>query len=219
MNWLSDADVVLFDVADTLLYKAELFETIASCLQGAGIARDPKRIRAVHTALREKTVFPDKTDRSFYGDFNCSLLQSLDVPPTKELAHEIYMACRSLPWRPFADVAFLASLKARLGIVSNWDARLIDVLAEHIPIDFDPVVVSAVEGVAKPDMRIFEIAVSRGGGGNSRAFFVGDSPKLDIVPARNAGLTPILIDRFDLYSDFPGLRVSSLEHLDDILSR
>jgi putative hydrolase of the HAD superfamily len=57
-----------------------------------------------------------------------------------------------------------------------------------------PVIESTVVGAAKPDPRIFEIALARAGVGPAEAVHVGDSRANDVAGARAAGITPIHFD-------------------------
>ncbi|MBR4040277.1 MAG: HAD-IA family hydrolase, partial [Clostridia bacterium] len=55
----------------------------------------------------------------------------------------------------------------------------------------DIVVASAEEGVAKPDKRIFEIALERADCKRSEAAMIGDRLDNDIVPANELGMYTI----------------------------
>ena len=73
----------------------------------------------------------------------------------------------SLRFRPYPEVpGVLRELRAagkRLVVVSNWDVSLHDVLAATgLDALVDAVLTSAEEGVAKPDPRLFERALTRG---------------------------------------------------------
>lgn len=85
---------------------------------------------------------------------------------------------------------------ARLAIVSNWDVSLHDVLERTglRPL-VDAVVISAVEGVAKPDPAIFAAALQRLGVSAQHATHVGDSVEHDVAGARAAGLQAVLVVR------------------------
>ena len=68
---------------------------------------------------------------------------------------------------------------------------------------------SEMVGFPKPDPHIFQAALTKAGIEASEAVFVGDQYRIDVVGARNAGIQPILIDRYDLYpdvSDCPRIR-------------
>ena len=57
----------------------------------------------------------------------------------------------------------------------------------------DLVVASAEEGVAKPDKRIFEIALERSNCESQNAIMIGDRVDNDIVPANLLGMHTIWI--------------------------
>lgn len=76
----------------------------------------------------------------------------------------------------------------RLAVVANWDCALSEHLDRaDLTRHFDVVVASARAGFAKPDPRIFELALSELGVPASRTLHVGDEP-VDEEGARAAGL-------------------------------
>ena len=82
----------------------------------------------------------------------------------------------------------------------------------------DFVVTSQEVGADKPKPPIFLAALELAGVKASEAVHVGDQYRLDIVGARGVGITPILIDRYNLYpevSDCP--RIHSLSQLAEYL--
>ncbi len=123
----------------------------------------------------------------------------------------------------FDDV--LSTLKAlkeqylTLGLLTNFngDMKLIcRELGLGPYIDF--VVTSGEAGFNKPKSPIFLAALQQAGVNASEAIHVGDQYKLDVIGARGVGITPILIDRYDLYpevSDCP--RIHSLTELTEYL--
>jgi putative hydrolase of the HAD superfamily len=107
---------------------------------------------------------------------------------------------RADSWELFPDVIpALSGLRARhlqLAIVSNFDSRLTPICRGlKIARFFDAVVMSSQVGCAKPDPRIFTIALERVGAKPSEALHVGDSETLDVSCAEAAGVRAILIDR------------------------
>jgi putative hydrolase of the HAD superfamily len=96
-----------------------------------------------------------------------------------------------------------------VGILSNWDTRLPRLLdALGLASLFDPVLVSALEGYAKPDPEIFRRAALRVGLPPSGILHVGDDPSLDLTAAQAAGFHALLLDR---RSDSPApLAISDL---------
>lgn len=57
----------------------------------------------------------------------------------------------------------------------------------------DLVITSAEEGVAKPDLRIFQIALDRADSKAEEAVMVGDRLDNDIIPANKIGMTTVWI--------------------------
>jgi HAD superfamily hydrolase (TIGR01549 family) len=125
----------------------------------------------------------------------------------------------SLRFEAFEDaapaLAELRSMGLRLVVVSNWDASLPDVLDEvGLGRLVDHVVVSALAGCSKPDVRIFEAALNAARCSADEALHVGDSPDQDLRGAGAAGIRAVLVDRSS------GVRgsIASLAELPALLS-
>jgi FMN phosphatase YigB (HAD superfamily) len=119
---------------------------------------------------------------------------------------------------PDESWAVLARLgeRFRLGLVSNFDhpAYLRGLLARlDLERLFGAIVISGEVGVQKPSPEIFHQALSALGSAPGRAAFVGDSLRDDIEGARRVGCLPVLIDRWDRFPDFDGLRIRGLGEL------
>jgi HAD superfamily hydrolase (TIGR01549 family) len=121
-------------------------------------------------------------------------------------------------WRVFPEVHdALAALRARglkLGVLSNAPSTLpgfIERLGLMRYLDFT--VVSAIEGVKKPDRRIFAAALSRAGVAPHETLHVGDMYFEDIVGGRAAGVNTLLIER-GRQALFPSYRESEGRNLD-----
>ena len=66
----------------------------------------------------------------------------------------------------------------------------------------DFAVTSGETGFEKPDSRIFEVALSKAGVLAEEAVFIGDQLDSDIRGAQNAGMHPILMDRYGGHPDY-----------------
>lgn len=210
---------ILFDVADTLLHKPALWETINATLAKAGVTTEITAIMRAHRATRELLTVPDQTGRDFYLVFNTRFLEVLGVLPTEALAEQIYLDCRSLPWEPFADTTVIKELGLPVGVISNWDSSLREKLASHFAFEFSPIIISEEVGFAKPDPRIYESALKATGMKPEEILFIGDSIHLDLVPALFLGLKAVLVDRNRFYTAFNGIRIESLDALPALLGR
>ena len=211
---LSSSEFVFFDVANTLLGKRGQYDAIQSAIRrhfGKNIHIDS--IIRNHTLLSELSDFPNETSREFYIKFNNKLLEMCGLPQCDVAAQEIFTVVREIPWQPFDDVATLAHSKLPMGIISNWDETLVGKLSRMVPVRFHPVIGSQEIGFKKPDPRIFETALEIARIPADQAVYVGDSPKLDTVPARRLGIRAILLDRNRVYADYPYEKVASLREL------
>lgn len=88
----------------------------------------------------------------------------------------------------------LLSRRYQIGIIANQSPGSRDRLKQHGILQYiDLVVASAEEGVAKPDKRIFEIALERSKCTPERAIMIGDRIDNDIVPAKSLGMRTIWV--------------------------
>jgi putative hydrolase of the HAD superfamily len=100
-----------------------------------------------------------------------------------------------------------------VGVISNMNTgsqRLLDDMGLTDHVDF--AVTSGEAGVEKPDRRIFDAALAKSGVLADEVAVVGDQLESDIFGAENAGMRPILIDRYNghpNYSKHP--RVTDME--------
>jgi putative hydrolase of the HAD superfamily len=103
-------------------------------------------------------------------------------------------------FRLYSDVIdTLQTLRAagyRLGIVSNWESRLLELCAAHgIAEAFDFAVVSEIEGYSKPHPYLYRRALELAGVEANRALHVGDKMREDVEGAAAVGIRTVLIDR------------------------
>lgn len=127
-----------------------------------------------------------------------------------------------LALRPIADVVeTLERLRTRdliIGVVSNWDKALPEVLEKAgLSRYLDFVIASEAVGVSKPDPRIFQIALEIAGTPPGETLHVGDLYEYDVVGARSAGITPVLIDRADRYPNADCIRIRRLDEVASLL--
>lgn len=117
------------------------------------------------------------------------------------LARETYSQYRRESLRLFDDVQELSLLQPRfsLALVTNGasdtqreNLRVLDI--EH---RFGAVVISGEVGVAKPDARIFRLALDELGVLPENAWHVGDDLNTDVAGAKAAGLTAVWLNRGD----------------------
>ncbi|MEG4090016.1 HAD-IA family hydrolase [Microcoleus sp. Pol12B4] len=104
------------------------------------------------------------------------------------------------PWFVYPDV-FPALNKwqqqgIELAVVSNFDYRIYPVLkALNLAEYFTSVTISTEVGAAKPDSKIFTVALQKHNCTAENVLHIGDSFKADYCGAKNAGLNAIWLNR------------------------
>lgn len=120
-------------------------------------------------------------------------------------------------WQLFPDavdaVRGLRALGLRVGVLSNAPSNM-PVLLEKLGLlrHLDYAVISAVEGVRKPDRRIFLRSLERAGSKPSETAHVGDMYIEDVLGGGYVGLTTFLIER-GRCALFPNFRESAGRNL------
>lgn len=113
----------------------------------------------------------------------------------------------------------------KIGIIANQSAGSEERLERFGILKYiDLLVASAEEGVAKPDKRIFEIALNRAGCKPSEAAMVGDRLDNDIVPANELGMYTIWIKQGNwIYAtpkealEYPDWTIENLNELRELV--
>ena len=92
------------------------------------------------------------------------------------------------------DVLEQMSEKYKIGVIANQSLGTAERLEQKGILKYiDLVIASAEEGVAKPDRRIFEIALSRAQCKAENTVMIGDRVDNDIIPAKEIGMKTIWI--------------------------
>ena len=106
-----------------------------------------------------------------------------------------------------------------VGLVSNRTDPLEALVAElGLTGAFDFTLSAGQAGSWKPEPGIFQAAVRRAGCGPSQAVYVGDNYYADVLGARAAGLTPILIDPDGVFPDPGCVVIATLAELEATLA-
>jgi putative hydrolase of the HAD superfamily len=229
--------VVFFDVAGTLIRVRDGVGAQYARVAGRfGVAADPAALeREFPRAFRAAPpmAFPGAPDEVVPGLERAiwrGIVQNVFagaglLPAFAPGAFDAYFGAvyrhfeEAAVWEVFPDVApSLAALRVlgcSLGIVSNFDGRVIPILdGLGLAPWFASVTLSRSVGVTKPHPAIFAQALARHGAEPAQAVHVGDSPAEDCDGARAAGLRAVLIDRTGRHGDRPGIaRVDSLAAL------
>ncbi len=215
---LSQYRAVFFDVGGTLLkVHPSVGEVYTRHARPFGFAGSPDevelRFRDAWTSVGGieslGTQRGEAIEKKFWKDLVWQTFESLGgLRDFDAYFARVYDAFREKDaWRVYDDVAesrLLETLKQRgvvLGVVSNWDSRLADTLANlDLARHFDFILASTVVGSAKPQAGIFLEALRQSGVPAEAACHIGDEVQSDFEGARGAGLDAILVDRKDRYT-------------------
>ena len=223
-------DAVLFDAGGTLLHLD--YACMARIVRAHGVELSETALRRAETASRHAIDAQararggvDDNDATRREGYFGNLLRAAEVGPARLPAILAALEAENLAanlWRvPFEQAAeTLQGLRARglrTAVVSNADGRAEALLhAAGLGAYLELVVDSHYEGIEKPDPEIFRRALARLGVHAERAVYVGDIYAIDVVGARAAGMSPVLIDALGAY---PGADCPRIERLAELLDR
>jgi len=225
---------VFFDAGETLVHPAPTFpDLFASIVTREGHPRAPEDVIAASAVVMDRfseaarnqelwTTSPERS-RAFWLGVYERMLAALDLPDGDGLRDTLYREFTDLRnYALFDDVrgvlGDLASAGLGLGIVSNFEAWLDELLGLLGVRDAFPVrVISGVEGMEKPDPRIYELAMARAGVTPDESVYVGDNPEFDVDPPAALGMFTVLIDRRGRHERHEGVRITDLADLPAVL--
>jgi len=209
---------ILFDAANTLIYKPELIPNISSVLSSEGYSIPESMIIRNHKLVSELIAFPDVTSEDFYLAFNSKLLESFGIEPKLSLSKKIFDKCSYLKWDKYDDTECLKNIKLPIGILSNFNKKLESTIRGLFDVEFRNYFVSEILGTAKPALAFYEQAVSALNEYQpGQILYIGDSPKLDVFPGTKVGMKCILIDRNSIYKHSNIIRINSLNEIEDFI--
>ena len=232
-------DLVFFDAGGTLLDPYPSYaEVFAEVCRAADREVSPSQVEIVQeriaphlvelldeAGLDQKPSLSPEASRAFWTFTYRRFLQELGIEEDEKLVEKLYARFSSFEsYRLYDDAApaieSLIEAGYRVGLISNFDSWLEKMLIEmEIHHTFDVSVISGMVGIEKPDPEIYRLAIQRAGVDADVCVHVGDSPTMDIEPARTVGMNAVLIDRVGRYADAAEPRISSLEELPAVVAK
>jgi putative hydrolase of the HAD superfamily len=224
---------VLFDFDGTLVFhEPDSFDVISAYCSNIGQPLSSEAERQGRRTRHEYFVDPIIRDQlqgfpqgGFWQHFNRYLLEALSIKgDLNALAAEVTAQFSEMDLTydcPSAGCETLVELRRRgyaLGLITNRGnvERFHELLDEMgMRPYFDLILASGEVDIRKPEPGIFDIALERLETGARESIYVGDNYWADVVGARRAGLTPVLLDPHHL---FPEAGCLVLERMDELLA-
>ena len=179
---------IFFDVGSTLADESEAYaHRIRDAISGTAIP---------YQEFWDKMI--DFYRQNKKGDLETLRYYGLEVPKWHKEDERLYPDA--------GDCLKRLKEKYKIGVIANQSLGTKDRLEAFGILKYiDLVIASAEEGVSKPDLRIFEIALERAGCRPENAVMVGDRLDNDISPAKKLGMTAIWITQgFSRYGTADG---------------
>ncbi|MBA2326361.1 MAG: HAD-IA family hydrolase [Actinobacteria bacterium] len=226
-------DAVLLDVGGVFVLPDH--DRISAAIARGGVQVDRDRLdRAHYEGVSVLSEF-NEGDREVWKTYNRAYARTAGVPDDaidEVVEHLLNEFSTGGVWRRVVPgsvdaLRALAALDVGLAIVSNADGNAEERLLEQRVcqigqgpgVEVDTIIDSEVVGVAKPDPRIFEMALDRLGVPADRALHVGDTPAADVDGARAAGVRPVLVDPYDLHGHLEVERVPALADVVELVAK
>jgi putative hydrolase of the HAD superfamily len=207
----SGFDGVLFDLDDTLVdHRGAADRGVRSWLTGLGLAESPSDLEMlVERWFALEARHYERAQRREISYTEQRRVRIREFLPSWDLADDAladdvfagFLGCYQAAWRAFGDAAGAIERALtgglRVGILTNGDHRIqTEKLRRTGLLRRDvPVFASSELPAAKPDPRSYTAACAALGVAPDTTLMVGDSLRNDVLGARDAGLTGVLLDR------------------------
>ena len=227
---------VFFDWFNTLaVYHPPREELQSQAIQEFGFTVSTEKISSA-LRIADKIIFNENATAplrlrspeertAIYNRYEEVLLEEvgIDTSDSPELASRIILRANELyqgiGFKLFDDVIpNLRILKERsitTGLITNLENDMNPVCSDlGLEPYLDIIVTSGEAGSDKPQPDIFLLGLEKAGVKPAEAVHVGDQYQTDIIGAAGVGISPVLIDRFDMYpevTDYP--RINNLDEL------
>jgi putative hydrolase of the HAD superfamily len=224
-------EAVLVDVGGVLVLPGH--DPIAAALGHADVRVDRHLLDRAHYAGVASLDEFTEGDREIWVQYNrayaraCNVSEDVIDEAVEHLLNEfatgavwsrVVPGSRDALWE-------LSALGMQLAIVSNAGGDTEPRMREYRICQVGPgpgaavgaILDSTVVGAAKPDPRIFELALEALDVPAERAIHVGDTPGADVDGARAAGVHPVLVDPYDFHVGLDVERVASLADVVELI--
>jgi HAD superfamily hydrolase (TIGR01549 family) len=229
-------EAIIFDVSDTLVeYSPNYAQIYGDRLRGLGFEVSEEKARevsrAVNWAIGEQNRKEQCGDPHISEETYQTLLDeaALKCVTNKNICCQKYLENLSMIDIPVQKMMIIPGVidtlnvlksRYRLAIVSNHYSWLMGYLLESgLAQYFESIIISDIVGVAKPNIRLMEIALEELELNAEACLYVGDQP-FDVLCSKQAGMDCVWIvtDESELPSSIPYKEDYRVEKVSDLLS-
>lgn len=176
IEMINDIKWLFFDMGSTLVDESECYQSRIDIILNHSNIKQEDFVNKIYE-FAKINAYPIKSAAEYYG---------VDIPKWDKELESLYPNVE--------NVLQTLSKKYKLGIIANQVLGSEERLKNWgIYEYFDVIVASAEAGCAKPDLRIFEIALEKANCKPSDAVMIGDRLDNDIVPAKKLGMKTIWV--------------------------
>jgi putative hydrolase of the HAD superfamily len=226
---------VFFDYFNTLVYFDPPREKhYADTAAGFGVIISPEAVAAAlpeadawwRSENTRATIKDREQEAKFdaYRGYGLRILRDAENSVSPEQALQTLAGAFSVgfKFKNYSDsLPALQALKSKniqMGVISNIGEQIDAYIDKAGFTDYLTYKVTSFEaGCDKPQPQIFQLALQRAGVTSTETLFVGDQYDLDVLGARSAGITPILIDRDGAGATYDCIVIKELSQVIDYL--
>lgn len=154
-----------------------------------------QRLVTQHLREFEKLLTINKITEKKVWDF-FKIKYHAKIPVSKSLWRDIFKKTYKEKKEMFVLIGHLKQKRFKIGLLSNTEIPVVSLFKTRSYQNFDIGIFSCIEKIAKPDKKIFEIALGRLGVKANEAIFIDDNPKY-LEGAKQIGIHTILFKNYN----------------------
>ena len=218
-------EALFFDVGNTLLFPNR--KKMLHALHSRGVFPPEELLQTVERETKQEfdalLESHAAIDHGFWWMFYSRLLRELSITDDLICGDLVGRTQTSANWcdiRPGTrDALQRLGKQYRLGVISNADGKIADVLAHCGIADcFETITDSGIVGKEKPHPAIFDAALQSLGVPAEKSLYTGDVYSVDYLGSTAVGMRCVLFDAPGAYTRKGLPRVQSLEELEAALA-
>lgn len=221
---INQKQAIFFDIGNVFVYPNG--ETIANVLSKIdGLIINPLKAENAFL-LADKELYLSSNDKNSNQSFVelWGIYTNIDSSVINKAWKYLEDATQHRYWNKVDQYSnsLLSTIKnmgVKIGAISNTDGKLVEDLREFNLLEFfDVIIDSEIEGIEKPDVRLYKLAAQRLSVDISESIYVGDTiPELD--GALESGMKDVILyDPLNIYSDVTKYKkTNSLKELEELL--